>query len=94
MQMIGEQPAQYGTQNAGAHEHDGGPALHDRPFARRQQVGNNGLRDRQQAAAADALQAARQDQKPDRRRQRARDRTGNEDSDGPEQNEAPAINVG
>jgi len=36
VQMIGQEPAQHGTEDAGAHEHDGGAALHDRPFTWRQ----------------------------------------------------------
>ena len=68
--------------------------MHDRPFARREQIGDDGLGDRQQTAAADALQAARQNQRPERRRQRAGDRANDEDADGKQQNSAPAIDVG
>ena len=83
MQMIGQHSAQHRTENAGAHEHDRGAALHHRTFARRQQIGDDSLRDRQQAAAADALQTTRENQHPDILRQRTGDRTGDENADRP-----------
>ena len=92
--MIGEQAAEHRAERARGHEHDRGVALDDRPLARAQQIGDDGLRDRQQPAAADALQAARQDQKPDRRRQRAGDRTDDEDSDRRKHDGAAAVDVG
>src|SRR5690349_17965972 len=90
MQLIGEEATQHRAENARAHEHDGGPALNYRPFLGRQQIGNDRLRDWQQAAAANTLQPARKDQDPDRRRQRTGDRTADENSKTPEKNNNPA----
>ncbi len=94
VQVVGQQTANHRAENAGAHEHDRGAALHHRAFARREQIGNDGLRDRQQTAAADALQSARDNQHPERRRQRAGDRAEDENADGEQQNGTPPVDVG
>ena len=94
VQMVSEQTAEHRTERARSHEHDRRVALDDWPLARAQQIGDDGLRDWQQPAAADALQAARQDQKPDRGRERTGDRTDDEDSDRRKHDGAAAIDVG
>src|SRR5437764_283086 len=60
------------------HEHDRGVALVTRPLARRHHVADNGVRDRQDAAAADALQRPRSDQRRHVGCERAGDRTHDE----------------
>ena len=57
MQMIGQKAAEHRTENARAQEHNRRIALRDRALARRQQIGNDRLRDRNETAATDTLQA-------------------------------------
>ena len=94
VQMIGEQAAEHRTKNAGAHEHHRRVALRHRALARRKQVGDDGLRDRDKPAAADPLQGAADDQDPDRRRQRAGERADNENPDRQQHDGAAAVDVG
>ena len=71
--IIGEHAAEHRADDARTHEHDRGIALHDRPLARRQEVRDHRLRERQDAAAAESLAAtargsARPSSAPARRR--------------------------
>ena len=91
---VGEHAAQHRADDARDHEHDRRIALIARPLARRHQVGDDGLGDRQDAAAADALQRARRDQRPHGGRQRAGDRTEDEDAHAGQQDAAAAVDVG
>ena len=94
VQVIGEQSAEHRAENARAHKHDGRVALCDRALARRKKVGDYGLRDWNQPAAADSLQDTADDQHPHRRRQRTGQRAEDENADRQQHDGAAAVNVG
>ena len=94
MQMIGQKPAEHRTENTGAHEHHRRVALRHRPLARAQEIGNDGLRYRNEPAAAHALEAAADDQHPHCRRQRTDERADDEDADRQQHDGAAAVDVG
>ena len=94
MQMIGQKAAEHRTENARAQEDHRCIALRYRALARRQQIGNDRLRDRNETAATDALQGAANDQNPHARCERARERAENENADGQQHDGAPAVYIG
>jgi hypothetical protein len=94
VQIVGEEAAGERAEDRRGHEHHRRIALEDRALARRQDVGDHGLRQRQDAAAAKALQRAREDQHPHRRRERAGERAEKEDRERDQHHRAAAVDVG
>ena len=86
-------PPRTGPSDAGRHEHRGDQALVARALLGRHDVGDDGLGQRDQAAAADALQAAGQDQRQHRGGQGAGDRAQHEQRDAGQQHGAAAVDV-
>ena len=94
MQLIGKNAAENRADNACDHKHDRGVALRHRPFARRKKIGNDRLRQRYEAAAAETLQAASDNEQPNVRRHRACERPDNKYSDRYKNDGAAPVNVG
>ena len=92
--VVGQHAAQHRAGDARHHEHDRGVALVARPLPRRDHVADDGVGERQDAAAADALQRARRDQRRHVGRERAGDRADQEDDDGEKHHAPPAVDVG
>jgi len=93
VQMLGEHAAEHRACDRGGRKHRAEIALVAAAFARRDGVADDGLRQRDQSAAADALKGARRDQRRHGRRERAGDRAENEDRDAAEQHRAAAVDV-
>jgi len=91
--MFGNEPAKQRPRHTRQHE----CARHIRLVARallgRNDVPDDGLRQRDQPAAAEALEGAGDDQDQHAGRERARGRTGDEHADGDQQRDAPANDV-
>ena len=62
VQVLGEKPAEHRPGEARGHEHAGEIDLVAAALPGRHEIGDDGLRERDEPAAAEALQAARQDQ--------------------------------
>ena len=84
VQMLGEHAAEHRAGDRGGGEHRAEIALVAPALARRDGVADDGLRQRDQSAAAEALQRARRDQRRHGGRERAGDRADNEDRDAAE----------
>ena len=63
VEVLGEKPAQHRPGEARGHEHAGEIDLIAAALPGRHEIGDDGLRERDEPAAAEALQAARQDQR-------------------------------
>ena len=92
-QVMREQTADHRAGHARDREHAADVALIAAAFAQRHDVGDDGLGDRDQSAAADALYDARDDQLRHRLRQRACDRGDQEYDDRDRQQHAPAEEI-
>ena len=93
-EMLRQKPAEHGTGDA-----RGRPDRRDiddifGALARARDVGDDGLRERDQPAAAQALHRAAGDQQRHRGRQRAHHRADEEDQQPADENRAAAVNVG
>ena len=93
MQVFGEYPAKDRAGDAGRNPHAAEIGLILAALARRHHVGNHRLHDRQDAAAAEPLQAARQDQHRHVGRQRAQDRARNEQAERGDDHGAAAVDI-
>ncbi len=93
VQLLGEHAAEHRPEHAGGHEHRGDQALVAGTLLGRDDVGDDGLGQRDQAAAADALQAAGEDQGQHRGGERAGDRAQDEQRDAGQQHGAAAVDV-
>ena len=94
VELLGEEAAEHRAADRGHREHRADIALVAAALARRDDVGDDGLRQRHQAAAAEALQRAAEHQGGHRRRQRAGDRAGDEQADRDHHHDAAAVDVG
>ncbi len=94
VQMLGDEAAQHRPRHAGRGEDGGDLRLVARPLAGRDHVRDDGLGQRDEAAAAQALQRPRQHQQQKARGQRRDERGHGKDRDGDEQHDAPPVNVG
>ncbi len=92
--MLGEQPAEHRPADRSNGEYRADVTLVAAALAWANDVGDDGLRQRHQAAAAHALQRAAKDQRSHARRQRAGERAHHEKADGREHHDAAAVNVG
>jgi hypothetical protein len=93
MQVFGEEPAEHRPGEARGHEDAGDINLIARALPRRDDVGDDRLRERNQAASAKPLQSARQNKRQHGRRERAGGRADHEDGDAGEQGHAPPVDV-
>ena len=93
VQMLGEHAAEHRPADAGRDPDAAEIGLVLAALARRHQVGNHGLHDRHDAAAAEPLQAARQDQHRHVRRQRAQHRARDEQAQRGDDHGAAAVDV-
>ena len=94
VEMLGEEAAEHRPADRGGGEHRADIALVAAALARRDDVGDDGLRQRHQPAAAQPLQRAPEHQRGHARRQRADQRAGDEHADGDQHHDAPAVDVG
>ena len=92
--MLGEEPAEHRPAHRRYRKHRADVALITSAFARRDDVGDDGLRQRHQAAAAETLERAAQHQRRHARRQRASDRTDDKNDDRGQHQNAPPVNIG
>src|ERR1700724_2598207 len=81
MQVLGQKPAKHWTANARARKHGADIALISAALDRWHHVGNDGLREREQSAATEALQATRHNQNRHGGCDRAGDRRDREYAD-------------
>ncbi len=93
VEILGKETAERRADSARAREHDDEIRVVLGPVLRRRDVGEDGHREEDQTAAAEALHRASEDQHEEARRQRADDRTRQEDGNGREHGRAPAIDV-
>ena len=93
VQMFGEHAAEHRPANPGGDPHAAEIGLILAAFAWAHHVGNHGLHDRHDAAAAEALQAARQDQHRHVRRERAQHRARDEQAERDNDHDAAAVDV-
>ncbi len=91
--MFGEHAAEHRSADAGRGPHAAEIGLVLAALARRHDVGNHGLHDRHDAAAAEALQAARQNQHRHVRRQRAQHRSRDEQAQRHDDHGAAAVDI-
>ena len=91
--MLGEYAAEDRPADPGRHPYAAEIGLVLAALARRDDVGNHRLHDRQDAAAAEPLQAARDNQHRHVRRQRAQDRAGDEQAERGDDHGAAAVDV-
>ncbi len=94
MQMLGQHAAQHRAADRGRGEHRADITLVAAALLRRHDIGDDGLRQRHQPAAAEALQGAPEDQRGHRRRHRASHGAGDENHDRGQHDRAPAVDVG
>ena len=83
MQVLGQEAAEYRTADAGANPDDADISLITAALTRRDEVADERLRHRHDAAPARPLQAARENKEQNVRRDRAGERTGDEEADPP-----------
>lgn len=93
VQMFGEQSAEHRSADSGRNPHGREIGLVLAAFARRHHVGNHDLHQRQDAAAADTLQRARENQRQDIRRNRAQHRADQEQRQRGYDHRAAAVDV-
>jgi len=93
VQVLGEHAAEDRTADSRRHPDAAEIGLVLAPLARAHYVGNHGLHDRHDAAAAEPLQAARQYQNRDVGRQRAQYRTRDEQAHRRDDHDAAAVDV-
>ena len=93
VQMFGEHAAEHRPADTGRHPHAAEIGLVLAALARGHHVGNHGLHDRHDAAAAEPLQAAREDQHRHVRRHRAQHRARDEQAERSDDHGAAAIDV-
>ena len=93
VQMLGEHAAEDRPADAADHPYAAEIGLILAAFARADHVGNHGLHDRHDAAAAEPLQAARQNQHRHVWRQRAQHRAGDEQAQRHDDHGAAAVDV-
>ena len=93
VQVLGEEAAQHRPGDARQHEHAGEIALVAGPLLGRHDVGDDGLRQRDQPAAAQPLQRTGADQRQHRGGESAGGRAQDEDADADQQDLAPAVDV-
>ena len=93
VQMLGDESAEHRPAAAGDDPDRAGIGLVVAALARRHRVGDDRLGERHDAAAADALQAAAEDQHQHARRHRARRRARHEHADRDQHHAAPAVDV-
>ncbi len=93
VQMLGEHAAQHRSADAGRDPHAAEIGLVLAALARADHVGDHGLHDRHDAAAAEPLQAAREDQHRHVRRQRAEHGARDEQAQRRDHHGAAAIDV-
>ena len=93
VQVLGEYAAEDRPADAGRNPHAAEIGLVLAPLARRHHVGNHRLHDRHDAAAAEPLQAPREDQHRHVGRQRAQDRARNEQAERGDDHGAAAVNI-
>ena len=91
--MLGEYAAEDGSADPGSHPDAAKIGLVLATLARADHVGNHGLHDRHDAAAAEPLQAARENQNRHVRRQRTQDRAGDEQAERGDDHGAAAVDV-
>src|SRR6478735_10290090 len=91
--MLGEEAAENRTAQAGCYEDACDIDLVAPAFSRRNDIGDDRLREGNQSAAADTLQTAGANQDEHRRRQSAGDGTDNKSRDRREKDGAAAVNV-
>ena len=91
--MLGEHAADHRSQNAAGHPYAAEIGLVLAALARAHHVGDHGLHDRHDAAAAEPLQAARENQYRQVRRDRAQHGACNEQTQRGDDHGAPAIDV-
>ncbi len=89
VQMLGEEAAEHRPRDARGHEHAGDVALIAAPLPGRDHVGDDRLRERDQAAAAQPLERPGDDQDRHRGGERAGERARDEGAD-PDQKDQPA----
>jgi len=94
MQVVREKAPEDRPNDARRHEHRRGIALNDWALARAQQIGDHGLRKRQESAATESLERPSGDEKWHGGRDRTAQRPCNEYADADQHHAAPAINVG
>ena len=94
VEMLGQKAAEHRPADRGGREHRADIALVAAALARANDVGDDGLRQHHQPAAARPLQRAAEHQGDHARRQRADQRAGDEDDDGDQHHHPPAVNVG
>ena len=94
VQRLGDHAAEHRPEQRRGHEDGGDIDLVFAALLGRHHVGDDGLRQRDQPAAAEPLDEARQHEQPERRRERAGDRADDEDDDAREQRHPPPMDVG
>ena len=93
MQVFGKQAAQHRAQDAAGHPDAAEIGLVLAALTRADHVGDHGLHHRHDAAAAEPLQAAGEDQHRQARRQRAQHGAGHEQAERNDDHDAPAVDV-
>ncbi len=93
VERLGDESAQDGTGQARRHEHAGEIDLVASPLLGRHEIGDDGLGQGDQPAAAESLEAARQDEHQHARRERAGHRAQDEDRDPDQHGDPPAMDV-
>ena len=91
--MFSQKAAEHRPAHRGGREHRADIALVAAALARGNNVGDDGLRERHQPAAAEALEGARQHQLGHAGRQRAGHRARDKNADGDEHQHAPAVDI-